>query len=139
MVIGFELMTSFTQVSSNYTKAPTHHHTFFSLTTRTKYTSVRSWPILGKSNIWRKYVSVIQIILRTLGSGCGSVGKAEASDARGPRFESSHRRNFMTNMFSVNCWNDEKNTKRGREWPIFNITHIIILIFNSRVALKVVL
>ena len=28
------------------------------------------------------------------GSGCASVGRVVASDTRGPRFESSHRRNF---------------------------------------------
>ena len=30
-----------------------------------------------------------------LGSGCGSVGRAVASDTRGLRFESSHRQNFI--------------------------------------------
>ena len=29
------------------------------------------------------------------GSGCGSVGRAVASDTRGPRFESSHRQNLL--------------------------------------------
>ena len=28
------------------------------------------------------------------GSGCGAVGRAVASDTRGPRFESSHRQNL---------------------------------------------
>ena len=28
--------------------------------------------------------------LKTVGSGCDSVGRAVASDSRGPRFESSH-------------------------------------------------
>ena len=30
-----------------------------------------------------------------LGSGCGSVGRAVASDTRGPRFESSHWQNLL--------------------------------------------
>ena len=30
-----------------------------------------------------------------LGSGCGSVGRAVASDTRGPRFESSHWQKFI--------------------------------------------
>ena len=30
-----------------------------------------------------------------VGSGCGSVGRAVASDTRGPRFESSHRQNLF--------------------------------------------
>ena len=29
------------------------------------------------------------------GSGCGSVGRAVASDTRGPRFESSHQQKFI--------------------------------------------
>ena len=40
-----------------------------------------------------------QVCLRcaflTLGSGCGSVGSAVASDTRGPRFESSLRQKFI--------------------------------------------
>ena len=40
-------------------------------------------------------------------SGCGSVGRAVASDSKGPRFESSHWRFWRK---------DEKNKKRGREW-----------------------
>ena len=31
----------------------------------------------------------------TLGSGCGSVGRAVAFDTRGPRFESSHWQKFI--------------------------------------------
>ena len=40
-----------------------------------------------------------------LGSGCGSVGRAVASDTRGPRFESSHQRIFIKNIYLhiVNC------------------------------------
>ena len=37
------------------------------------------------------------------GSGCGSVGRAVASDTRGLQFESSHRRNFYWTLFTVNC------------------------------------
>ena len=33
--------------------------------------------------------------LESLGSGCGSVGRAVASDTRGPLFESSHRQKFI--------------------------------------------
>ena len=38
-------------------------------------------------------------------SGCGSVGRAVASDTRGPRFESSHRQKFINieHLFTVNC------------------------------------
>ena len=40
---------------------------------------------------------------RLKGSGCGSVGRAVASDTRDPVFESSHRRNFILNILIVNC------------------------------------
>ena len=33
--------------------------------------------------------------INIVGSGCGSVGRAAASDTRGPRFESSHRQKFI--------------------------------------------
>ena len=38
------------------------------------------------------------------GSGCGSVGRAVASDTRGPQFESSHRQKFIyvEHLFTVN-------------------------------------
>ena len=36
-------------------------------------------------------------ILRDHGSGCGSVGRAVASDTRGPQFKSSHRQNLLKN------------------------------------------
>ena len=37
--------------------------------------------------------------LSALGSGCGSIGRAAASDSRGPHFESSHRQKFVMNIF----------------------------------------
>ena len=50
-----------------------------------------------------------------LGSGCGSVGRAVASNARGPRFESSHWQPFISDicLFTVNCIEKTKiNEKR---------------------------
>ena len=60
-----------------------------------------------------------------LGSGCGSIGRAFASNHRGPGFKCSHQQIFMLNTFSVNCWNDENKGKRGREWPFFD-KHILM-------------
>ena len=39
------------------------------------------------------------------GQWCGSVGRAVASNTRGPRFESSHRQKFIyiEHLFTVNC------------------------------------
>ena len=47
----------------------------------------------------------------SVGSGCGSVGRAVDSDTRDPRIESSHRQTFVLK--------NENKEKRGREWPIF--------------------
>ena len=33
-----------------------------------------------------------------MGSGCGSVGRADASDARGPRFETGNQQNFIMHI-----------------------------------------
>ena len=53
-----------------------------------------------------------------MGSGCGSVGRAVASYTRGPRFNSSHRRNFI-HIFIINCI--EKTEKREADnGPFFN-------------------
>ena len=56
------------------------------------------------------------------GQWCGSVGRAVASESRGPRFESSHRQkfNYLLNicLLSTVYWKDENKKKRGREWPI---------------------
>ena len=42
-------------------------------------------------------------------SGCGTVGRAVASDTRGPRFKSSHQYFYFKNhLFSVNCITRQK-------------------------------
>ena len=53
------------------------------------------------------------------GSGCGSVGRADASITRGPRFESGHQQSFMMNLFSVDCGKDENKEKGTGHGPIF--------------------
>ena len=52
-------------------------------------------------------------------SGCGSVDRAVAFNSRDPRFESSHRQNFILNINCQLYWKDENKEKRGRDWPIF--------------------
>ena len=46
-------------------------------------------------------VGLQQELMVKWGSGCGSVGRAVASDTRGPRFESSHwqKFNYLLNIF----------------------------------------
>ena len=46
------------------------------------------------------------------GSGCGSVGRAVASDSRGLQFESSHRQKFILNIYCQLYWKDENKEKR---------------------------
>ena len=54
-----------------------------------------------------------------MGSGCGSVGRAVASDTRGLRFKSSHWQKFIyiELLFTVNCvlkrQNKEKEARNG--------------------------
>ena len=56
------------------------------------------------------------------GSGCGSVGRAVAFDTRGPRFDSSHRQNFIEHLFIINCIEKTKiNKKRPGMAHFFNI------------------
>ena len=52
-----------------------------------------------------------------MGGGCGSVGRAVASNTRGPRFESSHRQNFIfilnICLLSTVFWKDENKEKEA--------------------------
>ena len=52
----------------------------------------------------------------TIGSGCGSVGRAVSSDTRGPWFESSHRQKciYIEHLFTVNCVFEKTKIKKKR-------------------------
>ena len=54
-------------------------------------------------SLFSKKVGQLTVIY--LGCGCGSVGRAVASDTRGSWFESSHRQKFIyiEHLFNVNC------------------------------------
>ena len=58
-----------------------------------------------------------------LGSGCDSVGKAVASDTRGPQFESSHWQKFIyilnICLLSTMYWKDENKEKEAGDGPLF--------------------
>ena len=45
-------------------------------------------------------------------SGSGSVGRAVASDTRGPRFESFHLQNLYVTLLTVNCIEKKKIKKK---------------------------
>ena len=68
-----------------------------------------------------------------MGSGCGAVGRAVAFKTRGPRFDSSHRQNFIEHLFIINCIEKTKiNKKRGREWPTFLKKTLVLCVLQSR-------
>ena len=68
----------------------------------------------------RAYLCAVGSGIRTIslfmGSGCGSVGRAVAFDTRGPRFDTSHRQNFIehlfVNLFNINCIEKTKINKK---------------------------
>ena len=68
-----------------------------------------------------------------MGSGCGSVGRAVASNTRGPGFESSHRQ-LLLNIYLLLtvCRKDENKEKEAGNGPIFkkysccNLTAIVL-------------
>ena len=58
----------------------------------------------------------------TMGSGCGSVGRAVVSDARGPQFKSSHQPNLYWTfiyLFTINCIEKTKINKEAGNGPLF--------------------
>ena len=66
------------------------------LEVRTKYFFMghsRS-PFLYFRHFLTVYLTKLIVKKMLMGSGCGAVGRAVASDTRGPRFESSHRQNL---------------------------------------------
>ena len=50
-----------------------------------------------------------------MSSGCGSVGRAVASDTRGLQFKSSHRQT----LYYLNTFKRQQLRKRGQEWPFY--------------------
>ena len=59
----------------------------------------------------------------SVGSGCGSVGRAVASNNRGPRFKSSHWQKFIyilnICLLSTVYWKDENKEKEAGNGPFF--------------------
>jgi len=55
-----------------------------------------------------------------MGQWCGAVGRAVASDTRGPGFESSHR-HFLLNIYQLLtvCRKDENKEKEAGNGPFF--------------------
>ena len=60
---------------------------------------------------WQEHsLQFVKIWLK--GSGCGSVGKAVASNTRGLRFESSHLQILMNLYFLLTVYRKDENKKR---------------------------
>ena len=59
-----------------------------------------------------------------VGSGCGSVGTAVTSGARGPRFESSHWQTFISDIYLLTVNSIEK-TKIKKKRP--RMAHLKII------------
>ena len=53
------------------------------------------------------------------GGGCGSVGRAVASNSRGLWFESSHRQKIILNIYCQLYWKDENKEKEAENGPFF--------------------
>ena len=54
------------------------------------------------------------------GSGCGSVGRAVASDSRGLQFEFSHWQKIILNIYCQLYWKDENKEKEAESGPFKN-------------------
>ena len=66
-----------------------------------------------------------------LGSGCGSVGRAVASNTRGPQFESSHPQKFIyilnICLLSTVFWKDENKEKGAENGPFLkNLQGVVV-------------
>ena len=63
----------------------------------------------GYTGLWTAYYllkkspNIKVAILESNVAGCGAVGRAVAFKTRGPRFDSSHRQNFIEHLFIINC------------------------------------
>ena len=72
-----------------------------------------------------------------MGSGCGSVGRAVASNSRGPRFKSSHQQKNILNIYRQLYWKDENKEKEAGSGPlkkkrsIFDISFLSVSVISK--------
>ena len=105
-LISFRHIQRKVRIMTNLQSRVTRHNT------RGKTTSSQSYKRFTTVNYDSKVVlnAIFQSQVRLwhfLSSGCGSVGKAVASDTRGPQIESGHRQ-----IFTVNCIEKTKIKKK---------------------------
>ena len=60
-----------------------------------------------------------------LGTGCGWIGRAVASNNRRLRFKSSHQQNVLMNIITVNCRKEKNNQKEAEHCPLWNPYHFL--------------
>ena len=63
-----------------------------------------------------RWATVVEIVTS---SGCGSVGRAVASNSRGPWFESNHRQKCILNIYCQLYWKDKNKEKEAGNGPFF--------------------
>ena len=63
------------------------------------------------------------MIITDKGSGCGSVGRAVASNSRGLQFESSIWQKLMLNIYCQVSWKDENKEKEEANGPLKKYYH----------------
>ena len=68
-------------------------------------------PVLSRS------LSAVDVKIILGGSGCGSVGRAFASNSRGPRFEPSHWKKLYWTIQCQLYWKDENKEKEAENGP----------------------
>ena len=78
-----------------------------------------------------------RLTFKCRGSGCGSVGRAVASDTRGPRFEYSHQQLLFNQYFLWTlCRKDENKEKEDGNGPfkklnVTCVTHANFVVWNT--------
>ena len=66
------------------------------------YQIIRTWDRWPQRAVVQEEKTLLQN-LHFLSSGCCSVGRAVATETRGPRFKSSHLQNLYWNLFTIDC------------------------------------
>ena len=70
-----------------------------------------------KLSFKRPYLDAEETNKENFGSGCGSVGRAVASNSRGPRFKSSHQQTFILNTYCQLYFKDENKEIEAENGP----------------------
>ena len=71
---------------------------------------------------------------KKLGSSCGSIGKAVASDSSGQQFESSNWQNlYWPFVYCQLYWKDENKEKIGQSYEHFTSVN-----YDSRVVIRAI-